>query len=130
MEDKELAEKVAEKLGWKYCESCGVWVSKEPFELQVKADENTQSIMELITTGNGMILMIEKAESMGWTIKITGTYRYEQRIQFHTRRNSYGGTLYMSTTIHETKKHGHIKACALAFVEIPIDKAVDKVWTK
>lgn len=85
--------------------------------------EKVESILDLRSKGGlGVMdwqafgLMVEKAESMGWNILFQG-----DRIKFATRDNKEIDVWFTPTKEYSTQEHGHIKACALAFIEIPIN---------
>ncbi len=94
MDDKELAEKVAEKLdGW----------------------DDQKIDFDWPTFG----LMVEKAGSMGWLLEMEG----EPCCQGPEEYTLYFDqpTEHINTEDYSIEEHGHIKACALAFIEIPTD---------
>jgi len=101
MEEKKLAEKVAEKLGWRtytWQEQCYVPEIKGFCVIDFK---------DWRIFG----LMVEKAESMGWDFQCKQGLIYF--IDWKTVSAGFP---------RETKEHGHIKACAMAFIEIPTNK--------
>jgi hypothetical protein len=99
MNDKELAEKVAKKLGGEFVE-CGdeLHFSKDGFI------EGANSFYDWPTFG----LMVEDAERRGWL----PTWNYG-RFQF----DEIAGIGH--TEVYHSVQHGHIKACALAYLQIP-----------
>ena len=111
MTDRELAEKVAEKLGRSMFEtnSC-LYIYQKPIGLPTQSawDYLTQNPEEFIqfiswpTFG----LMIEDTEKRGWRINILRDY-----ICFYNFEKMSG-----STPEYLTTEHGHIKACAYAFL--------------
>lgn len=89
MNDKELAEKVAEKLGFPK-PTANVAFAEFPKNWKVFG------------------LMVEKAGGMGWDFQCK-----KGLIYFMDWKTISAGFP------REIKEHGHIKACALAYLEIP-----------
>lgn len=80
--------------------------------------EKVESILDLRSKGGlGVMdwqafgLMVEKADQNGFGLKINGGWLsfYKPSLTSHPDDTSH----------YSTGEHGHIKACALAFVEIP-----------
>jgi hypothetical protein len=108
--DKELAEKVAEKLGWHFDTERKAYARF----IDGQFDGWICSYLDLeerIFSWPTFGLMVEDAERRGWCVVIYGG----DRIEFH-RMNAKEHTI---TTAYDYTRHGHIKACALAYVEIP-----------
>ena len=92
MNNKELADKVAKKLGWK---------------------ELPNDIEAFILSWTTVGLVIEDAKDKGWMLIVTPEWVWFQTDQF-----SHYGIL---PTEHEClKEHGYVKAILLAYLEIPI----------
>ena len=102
MTDKDLAKKVAEKLGWR----------TYTWQEQVYAPEIKGFVVVDFEDWKLFGLMVEKAESMGWRVE-WDTIMF----RFHNNRSEEQPD-FECTEDYSTKEHGHIKACALAFIEI------------
>jgi hypothetical protein len=127
MNDKELAEKVAEKLGWSkgkhgnqvWFKPCG-YLGNVPTQTPVMTGAYPELEDVIFKDWNTFGLMIEKADEMGWRL-YSGTCIDIYEPVFWFVRYWNNGESATETSPHSTKKHGHIKACALAFVELPND---------
>jgi len=111
--DKELAEKVALKLGWILNNNKTRWIDDNGF-LKSSANKLSENIFSWPTFG----LIVEKAESMGWGIQMGNFIWFERLVN-----NSYYDHTQKDFSI---KEHGHIKACCLAFCEIPDHKSIQR----
>ena len=112
MTDEKLAEKVAEKLGWDHSPSKKG--SLDHWKKDIKKCDYFRSeyLQTEIFSWPTFGLMIEKAESMNYCIRV-----WDTTISFildcaQDKRDR------LPTYAYSWKEHGHIKACALAFVEI------------
>ena len=108
MTDKELAEKIAGHFGYKLVSDC--WWEKleeRPNSNKIPDYELEEYIFSWPTFG----LIIEKAEEMGWHFYCdAGLCGFQNQI-YPTEGIRY-------TDMHSTEKHRHVKATALAFLEI------------
>lgn len=104
MNDRELAEKVAEKLGW-------IVVSGDsPFGKCWHDENGDHQFEDDFFSWHTFGLMVEDAERRGWLMVCSGGSIYFDAC------DSVG--CYRETDHYLFKEHGHIKACALAYVEI------------
>lgn len=100
MTDKELAEKVENRLDLKSKGGIGV--------------------MDWQAFG----LMVKDAEKRGWEIHQGGYTRFREitRVRVGKKQDGFKTVRIAETTPFSIKEHGHIKACALAYLEIPNDQ--------
>jgi hypothetical protein len=114
MTDNELAEKVAEKLefgGIGQHKETKNWIMYTPFPSEGE-EYKEEHVFSWPTFG----LMIEKADERGWELCIKDQYVFfgiplealEDERDYKQETNEYS-----------IVQHGHIRACALAFIEVP-----------
>lgn len=113
MKNKELAEKVAEKLGFNKFSGGYMWWSHA-----MEGNEGVE-IFSWQTFG----LMVEKAESMDFILHLTSHARFrdEPKVRVVKKQDGFHPQKIYETKAFSVKEHGHIKACALAFVEINME---------
>jgi hypothetical protein len=106
MNDKELAEKVAEKLGWLSTGQTGWYVPEEMLDWDYPVDciIHGRAVFTWSTFG----LMVEDAERRGWRLKINRGW-----ISF------YKPAMFNQNETDPLEWDATVKACALAYVEIP-----------
>ena len=111
MTDKELAEKVAESLGW--VKDGNVWnkweSSTHSSTKWLEPLEGKGGIETVVFSWPTFGLIIEKAEEMGWELIIT-----EGKLYFS--KDSEKG--WEVTCPFDIKEHGYCKVIALAFLEV------------
>ena len=112
MNEKELAEKVAEKLGWKRLNDLlhgGIDLSNDNFVRQILGPHYADDF----EVWKVFRLMVEKAEEMGYCLRIWDTTISFMLDCSQDKRDR------LPTHTYSWKEHAHIKACCLAFIEIP-----------
>ena len=111
MEDKELAEKVAEKLGLSWYQA-----GDNSYQIYMKGNMTSQPLFSWPTFG----LMVEKAEEMGWKINWVA-----DNISFSKNDGEFLATSQYLTG--EKSSDSPIKACCLAFLGIFENETYDFV---
>lgn len=107
--DKELAEKVAEELP-----TIDDVIFSSHVEIYFQRSDSPIPIPFYKSPDNYTLigLMVEDAEKDGWEITIQSGYLHFRRIE-----NDKPDVLNL-TIGKSIKEHGHVKACALAYIEI------------
>ena len=110
MSDKELAEKVAEKLGWYHNVEEGDWTSCGEI---VGYDEGEADLKDMIFDWPTFGLMVEKADKIGWKLNMD---RHGATFGVTCKDPS---VFIKNTVTYSINEYGFIKAVCLAFIEIP-----------
>lgn len=105
MNDKEIAEKVAKKLGYHKHKTFGHWVDANNMNIMPRTNSCLeQHIFSWPTAG----ICIEKARDMGWELIVP----WDEELHF--ARHGTG-----TTKVFNHIEHDYVKAIIYAFSEIP-----------